>query len=159
MEGQVEDQAMDKQPKIMSRIEYEEWMAKQPKDLCAFCEWKKNQIVIYEGYKWLWVANLAPYWKIHTLLVPKRHFKEYGEMTNSEAVEFKQLIDKAIKKYETLGVERFVHFWRKRKNSFDPKTGKKKVDHFHVHLCDDFDGMWDPILDDKAKEWDVNIMR
>jgi diadenosine tetraphosphate (Ap4A) HIT family hydrolase len=145
--------------KLMSRKDYDRWIKTLPKDVCPFCQWQEYQIVLFEGYEWIWIANIAPYWKNHTLLVPKRHFTEYEEMTNSEAIEFKQLMDRAVKKYKSLGFKRFVHFWRKRLDNIDPKTGKLKVSHFHVHLCNDFDGLWDPILDTEARKWDIDMLK
>ena len=141
--------------KLLKRKDYEKWFAEIPADICTFCEWRKYQMVIKEGYEWVWIANIAPYWKRHTLLLPKRHFESYGDMSNGETIELRQILKFAMEKYEEAGYNRFIHFWRKR-----PMDNKqKKVKHFHIHLCDDYDGLWDNIVDKKAVEWDVDIFK
>lgn len=144
--------------KLMTRPEYDKWIKTIPPGVCVFCNWKKYQIVLKEGRYWVWIANIAPYWKRHTMLLPKRHFEDFGDINKHEFLELKKLIKKITDKYHRLGYTRFVYFWRKRDFSFDVKTGKKKFGHFHIHLCDDYDGLWDLILDKNAINWDFKKM-
>jgi len=149
--------------KLLSRKQYDKFMKTLPVGYCTFCNWKDYQIVLHEGYQWIWIANFAPYWKYHTMLVPKRHFEEFGEMTNSEAVEFKQLLKLAMDRYESKTlygengdeIKNYVYFWRRRGNHFDSISGTQRPSHFHVHFVPDKEHLWDPIVSNKAHEWNI----
>ena len=149
--------------KLLSRKQYDKWVAELPKDKCTFCEWKKYNVVLKEFDYWIWVANIAPYWYWHTMFVPKRHFVEFNEQSFQEAAELltvfdyakKKFVDAKLKRKDGKDVEKFVYFWRHRLNRYDPISGTVRPDHFHIHLAPDKDHLWDSTLDDDAYLCDV----
>lgn len=146
----------------MSRAEYDLWTKNIPKEKCMFCD-QNEQFILKEGYEWLWVANIAPYWYYHTMLIPKRHFVEYWDMTNDEAIELKQLSKYVINRYrqakllrsDNTEIKKYVFFWRLRDDRFDPISGNIRPDHFHLHIAPDKDHLWDPTLDENAYKVDI----
>jgi diadenosine tetraphosphate (Ap4A) HIT family hydrolase len=153
--------------KLLSRPEYDKFMQDLPDGKCTFCEWETYQIVLKEFDQWLWIANIAPYWKYHTMIMPKRHFEKYSDMTFMEAGELVKVIDYGEKKIldakllrdDGSLIEKVVYFWRHRFNRYDPISGTIRPSHFHLHLSPDKDRLWDSILDQSANSWDVNILK
>lgn len=47
---------------LLTREEYEKFLAQLPKGYCPFCDKDKHQIVLEEYKNWIWIAALAPYW-------------------------------------------------------------------------------------------------
>jgi hypothetical protein len=154
---------MDKQ---MTRSQYDKWLKKLDPHVCTFCDPKK-QIILKEFEFWYWVANLAPYWKYHTMIVPKRHFEKYSDMTMQEAGELvkvidygeKKIIDARIERDDGSLVKKVVYFWRFRLDRLDKVSGTVRPNHFHLHLAPDKDHLWDSILDDKATENDLELLK
>lgn len=152
---------MDKH--LMTRPEYDEFMKTLSADKCTFCEWEKYQVILKEFENWVWIANLAPYWKYHTMIMPKRHFEKYSDMTFLEAGELvkvidygeKRILDAKFERDDGSLVEKVVYFWRYRFNRFDSISGTVRPSHFHLHLCADKDHRWDSTLDDNAIDWDI----
>ena len=157
---------MDKQPEMMNRKDYDLWLRELHPHVCTFCDPTK-QIVIKEFDYWIWIANIAPYWKYHTMIVPKRHFEKFSDMTFLEAGELikvidygeKKMIDAKLKRDDGTLIEKVVYFWRFRLDRFDPLSGTVRPSHFHCHLCFDKDRLWDPIIDENAKDWDPDVFR
>lgn len=149
--------------KLLTRKQYDKYFKKIPDNVCTFCQWEKHQIILKEFEHWLWIANLAPYWRWHTMLIPKRHFVEYHEMTFLEAGELttailyanKRMLDAKLEREDGTLVEKIVHFWRYRANRFDPQSGTVRPNHFHLHITPDKDHLWDPILDESPTEVDI----
>jgi diadenosine tetraphosphate (Ap4A) HIT family hydrolase len=144
--------------KLLTREEYDKgFIPNIPPNVCTFCDWQKYQIVLKEFHYWVWIANLSPYWSWHTMIVPKRHFVEFHEMTFREAGEMvevvsyatKKMLDAELKREDGSGVKKIVYFWRFRADRFDPISGTVRPDHFHLHIVPDKDHLWDPILDKK----------
>lgn len=146
----------------MTRKQYDKWMKTLDPNICTFCDQKK-QIVLKEFEYWIWIANLAPYWKYHTMIVPKRHFEKYSDMTIQEAGELvtvidygeKKIIDAKIVRKDGTQVKKVVYFWRFRMDRLDKVSGTIRPSHFHIHLAPDKDHLWDPILDENASEVDI----
>lgn len=152
--------------KLLTRTEYDSFMKALPENKCTFCEWEKYQVILKEFENWVWIANLSPYWKFHTMIVSKRHFEKYSDMTFKEAGELVKVIDygekkildaKLVRDDGTL-IEKVVYFWRYRFNRFDPISGTIRPSHFHLHLCADKDHLWDGVLDQNATEWDYKVL-
>lgn len=149
--------------KLMSRPEYDKWMAKLPAGTCTFCNWKEYQIILKEFENWVWIANLAPYWYWHTMIMSKRHFVKFTDMSMRENAELPTILDYIEKKFvdaklvrsDGVDVEKFVFFWRFRLNRFDPISKTVRPDHFHLHIAPDKDHLWDSTLDLKAHTCDV----
>jgi len=153
--------------KLLTREEYDIWFKDIPENACTFCDWKKYQIVLKEFEHWIWIANIAPYWKWHTMIIPKRHFEKYADMTFMEAGELvsvidygeKKLLESNLKRSDGSKVEKVVYFWRFRFNRFDPVSGTVRPAHFHMHLTPDKDHLWDKILDKDAHTVNFNILK
>jgi diadenosine tetraphosphate (Ap4A) HIT family hydrolase len=98
------------------------------------------------------------------MFMPKRHFREYSEMSVCEAGELVEMYRIAIDKYRTSGLKRcdgkdvrkYVFFWRLRDDLYDPVSGNTRPDHFHIHLAPDKDHLWDPVIEEKAYTWEVS---
>jgi diadenosine tetraphosphate (Ap4A) HIT family hydrolase len=152
-----------KNRKLLSRADYEKFLEDVPSGTCTFCKWRKYQVILKEGYRWVWIANLSPYWNYHTMLIPKRHFVELGEMSDFETLEMKELLSLVTSKYRSANllredktkVEKFIYFWRKRDNTYDPVSNNFRPDHFHIHIAPDKDHLWDPVLDKNPYLCDV----
>ena len=147
---------------LLNREQYEGWLRNIPQGTCTFCD-KDYQVVLHEFDHWLWVANIAPYWYWHTMIIPKRHFVEFDEMSFKESSELptvlaytkKKFIDANLTRKEGDPVEKFVYFWRYRMNKIDKISGTVRPDHFHLHIAPDKDHLWDPTLDDDAYKCDI----
>ena len=132
-------------------------------DYCAFCDWRENQIVLKEGRGWLWIANCAPYWRYHTMFITKRHVKELSELSITEMGELIEFYAYAIERFrkaklsrpDGTEIKKYVFFWRLRDDLFDPISGNKRPDHFHIHLAPDKDHLWDPVIDKDASKVDI----
>jgi diadenosine tetraphosphate (Ap4A) HIT family hydrolase len=146
---------------LLSREDYEKWIADMPPATCPFCKWKKYQYVLYEGKHWIWIACRAPYWKYHTMFVPKRHFEEMNELTVVEMGELMDIYSIAVEKFRTLKLDlvhreisKFMFFWRLRDDPFEARNKSIRMVHFHMHLTPDREGLLDPILQKEACDWD-----
>lgn len=148
--------------KLLSRgREYNTWKSKLPKGVCTFCEWRKYQIPLKEFDNWVWVANIAPYWHWHTMLVSKRHLVEFGEINIEEMGELVKALKYVQNKYNKAhlkdkngkSIENFVYFWRFRKQLVI--DGEIKCLHFHLHFAPQIEHSWDPTLEKDAHLCDV----
>jgi len=153
--------------KKMTREDYDIWLKKLPPNVCTFCEWEKYQIVLKEFEHWVWIENIAPYWDYHTLIISKRHFEKYGDMTFKEAGELisvidygtKKIIDGKLKRKDGSLIEKVLYMWRDRFNRFDPISGTIRPAHFHLLLSPDRDHSFDPILDPEAHKCDMSKLK
>ena len=66
---------------------------KDPNNPCLFCSIRKNELA-YASY------DTYPVSLHHCLIIPKRHIKDYFELTDSEIVACNQLIKKVRKEIE-----------------------------------------------------------
>lgn len=147
----------------MTRKQYDKWLSKIPQGTCTFCTWEENQIILKEFENWVWIACIAPYWRWHTMIISKRHFVEFHEMTFREAGELveaisyatKTMLDAKLTREDGVEIKKVVYFWRFRADRFDPISKTVRPDHFHLHLTPDKDHLWDPILDKHPEKVDV----
>lgn len=147
--------------KLLSRKEYENFLKSLPKNICSFCENKKYQIILKEWKHWIWIVNLFPYWHYHTLLFPKRHIKEFSQLTIKEMEELKKITIFVIGKYKQKKLRlkngdklrKYVFFWRLREDNRDLISGNIRPNHFHIHIAPDKDHLWDPIIDSTANQF------
>ena len=70
---------------------------RDPNDPCLFCNikesgWADGNILAYASY------DTHPVSKLHCLIIPKRHVKDYFELTNDEVIACNELIKKVKKK-------------------------------------------------------------
>lgn len=157
---------MNNKVQLLDRKHYEKWLREMPSDYCPFCDWENNQILLYQTNNWLWIANRAPYWKYHTMLVTKNHYVEFDELEPGLLIELQIIYKKAIQKYRELYKDnvidihqRYLLFWRLRDNQLDLKSKIIKPNHFHLHLVPDKEHLFDKILDKDAEKTDISILR
>ena len=150
---------------LLKRDEYKNWLQSMPEDSCTLCDWNKYQYVLHNGTYWLWIACRAPYWPYHTMLTPKRHFKEVNEMKVVEMGELIEMYSIAVRKFRSLNltinekpVDRYIVFWRLRENLNESESNTRRLEHFHIHLVPDRAGMFDPVLDENACDWDPKAL-
>lgn len=152
--------------KLMSRPDYDKWVKTLSDSHCTFCDWKNYQVVLKEFEHWVWIYNLAPYWYWHTMIISKRHFSRFSDMTFKEVGELpsvidygeKKMLESKLKRPDGSLIEKVVYFWRFRFNRFDPISGTVRPDHFHIHLTGDKDRLWDPVVDPNAYKCDYKVL-
>ncbi|XVV02505.1 HIT family protein [Actinosynnema sp. CA-248983] len=146
----------------MTRVEYSDWLQTLGADDCALCNWQRYQIVLLSTDHWLWILNRAPYWRFHTMLIPKAHRIEMCELSVVEVGELFSIYGQAVAVLHHLQpllpeaerADRYIFFWRLRSEYRDRVSGEVKVSHFHLHLAPDQDKLFDPLLDDSAAKVD-----
>ncbi|HSQ98209.1 MAG TPA: HIT family protein, partial [Rickettsiales bacterium] len=75
-------------------------------DKCFFCKFEKgliNEEKILDGKLAYIIADGNPVTKYHSLIIPKRHFDSFFEITNEELLEINELIK--IRKDEILKLD------------------------------------------------------
>lgn len=152
--------------RLMTRAEYDKYLKEIPSGACTFCD-PKTQYILKEFNNWIWIANIAPYWRYHTMIIPRRHFEKFTDMTFIEAGELtsvvdygeKKIIDSRLLRKDGSLVEKVVYFWRHRVNNFDPQSKTYRPSHFHIHLSPDQDRLWDPIVDASANQVDMSVLK
>ena len=102
---------------------------RDPNDPCLFCNIKESGLadentLAYASY------DAYPVSKLHCLIIPKRHVKDYFELTNNEVIACNELIKK-IKK-EILLKDALVRGFNIGINI--GKTAGQSVLHCHIHL-------------------------
>lgn len=155
---------MSIEQKLLTRGEYEEWIRGMEPNYCAFCDWQKNQLLLVEGRAWLWIASRAPYWRYHTMLIPKRHIVEFNELTVIEMGEFVEMYESAVATLRSADlhnpdgspIKKYIFFWRLRDDPVDHLSGNLRPGHLHVHVTPDRDHLFDPLLDEEAVRTDFS---
>ena len=102
---------------------------RDPNNPCLFCSIKESGLadentLAYASY------DTYPVSEFHCLIIPKRHVKDYFELTNDEVIACNELIKK-IKK-EILLKDRSVKGFNIGSNI--GKTAGQSVLHCHIHL-------------------------
>jgi diadenosine tetraphosphate (Ap4A) HIT family hydrolase len=123
---------------------------------CAFCSMSAD-LGIGDYPLWKWVFAAFPYRKYHTLLVPKRHVENFGELDAAELAELSSLVTRlesgVVGEKPALGGH-LVFSWRHRV-AFDPS--KVSLKHLHLHAYPRPDGQGD--VDKEEGAWDVDVNR
>ena len=148
---------------LKSRHEYKKLSREEKHSKeCRLCKIKKQHVI--KSFKnWTWVFSEFPYYKYHTMLVPKSHILRFHQLNNDEILELLSIIKEIEFIYKKSGVigkkskygTQLLIFWRSRYWAPD----KKFVEHLHMHFCPEFGGAWDTILDDNAHEIDLKRIR
>ena len=102
---------------------------KDPNNPCLFCNIKESgltdeNVLAYASYDTYPVSNL------HCLIIPKRHIKDYFELTNDEVIACNDLIKKT--KDEILLKDPSVKGFNIGTNA--GKVAGQSVMHCHIHL-------------------------
>lgn len=101
-------------------------------DNCIFCKIVKGDIPstkVYEDDNMIIIKDLNPQAPVHLLLIPKEHYANIIEMTDSQA----QTLAKCLKKLSTLTDELGLQ------NGFrlvsnKGEDGCQSVGHLHIHI-------------------------
>jgi diadenosine tetraphosphate (Ap4A) HIT family hydrolase len=149
--------------RLLTRSEYEEYVKKLPPGQCSLCSIDK-QIPLGESTHWYWIANISPYWKWHTLLIPKEHVVDMDDLTREQFEDYQQFHRRIQKHLLGLNlihedgkpVDQFITMIRTR---FDDATNGStywKPNHLHVHIVPDKEGVGRFVIDDSAVDVDVS---
>lgn len=152
---------------LMSRDEYYDHLRCNDFGACAFCEWKKWQVVLDRTPNWIWIASLSPYFKYHTMFVPLRHIVDIDELTNAEFDELKIIKRRALDQYvkadlhhpDGQPVNMFSYEWRVRQGGIDKTFGVTKSVHLHLHMWPERDGLMSSITDPEAHMWNTDLLK
>jgi diadenosine tetraphosphate (Ap4A) HIT family hydrolase len=139
---------------LLMRDEYEDWLRRYPENFCPLCQWRIFQYVLFEGQYWLWIAAKSPYWKYHTIFIPKEHIRSLDQITVPAMGELIEIYKRAVEmiraempKMEAEGASDLLFFWRLRSGE------SARIEHFHMHLTPDPQKRLESIFDPKASEW------
>lgn len=149
---------------LISRKEYEEFVKTIPEGACLLCEPQK-QIVLGDSKHWIWIANISPYWKYHTMLVPKKHINYFSELNQEELLDFQKfhrqlcrhLLSLELTHSDGKKVNQFLTMFRESTDHNDPSY--YKTDHLHIHLVPDERGVDRFNIDPTAIDIDVEKLK
>ena len=102
---------------------------RDPNDPCLFCNIKESGLadentLTYASY------DTYPVSKLHCLIIPKRHVKDYFELTDEEVIACNEIIKKI--KYEIISKDASVRGFNIGTNV--GLTAGQSVMHCHIHL-------------------------
>ena len=102
---------------------------KDPNNPCLFCNIKKSEIV-HENHLAYVSYDSYPVTEYHCLIIPKRHIKDYFDLSNDELIACNDLIKKV--KNEIINKDQKI-------KGFNLGTNIRKVSgqsilHCHIHL-------------------------
>lgn len=113
-------------------MKYDDYLLKVLKDECPFCD-IKNEYVIERWKHFTVLLARAPYIKDHILIVPNRHLVRLSEITPKERWDLVLMIEKWMRKMETIHSEVNLLL---RDGVANWKVGKS-IDHLHFHIVPD----------------------
>jgi len=102
---------------------------KDPNNPCIFCNIKKSDLTDENELAYL-SYDSYPVTDLHCLIIPKRHVKNYFELTDEEIVACNKLIKKIKKEIENK--DSTVKGFNIGTNS--GKTAGQSIMHCHIHL-------------------------
>ena len=102
---------------------------KDPNNPCIFCNIKKSDLIDENELAYL-SYDSYPVTDLHCLIIPKRHVKNYFELTDEEIVACNKLIKKVKKEIENK--DPTVKGFNIGTNS--GKTAGQSIMHCHIHL-------------------------
>lgn len=105
---------------------------------CIFCKILNKEIpnhTVYEDDFVLAFLDIFPHAAGHTVVVPKKHFDTFLDMTKTESVNFLASVRKVMEKLNTfLKPDGFNVGWNER------PAGGQVVPHLHVHIFPRYKG-------------------
>ncbi|GAH50815.1 unnamed protein product [marine sediment metagenome] len=126
-------------------------------DKCIFCKIIEKSIpskVLFENDKNLAFLDIFPVSKGHTIVIPKKHYKNLEEIPNNELSELFEIVKKvSILIHKKLKVDGYNIL----QNNF--RAAGQVVNHFHVHIIprSNEDGKFKLFIPKKqAKEEELN---
>ena len=102
---------------------------KNPNNPCLFCKTKKSDFILENDLAYATI-DTYPVSKFHSLIIPKRHIKNYFELSIKEIIACNRLIKKLKKKIETK--DKSVKGFNIGTNS--GKVAGQSINHCHIHL-------------------------
>ena len=102
---------------------------KNPNNPCLFCKTKKMDFILENDLAYATI-DTYPVSKFHSLIIPKRHIKNYFELSTKEILACNRLIKKLKKKIETK--DKSVKGFNIGTNS--GKVAGQSINHCHIHL-------------------------
>lgn len=148
--------------KPLPRSEYEKRLSELA-GKCAFCKETPSGLLIKEYKYWSWQFSLFPYHRQHTLIILKAHRIQFGETTDEEALELRDIMKEVEHQYRKSGLvnkdsedrnQLFIG-WRSRAEN----ATKPEVAHLHLHVYPDFEGSLKDTLHDDAHLADTSKLR
>jgi diadenosine tetraphosphate (Ap4A) HIT family hydrolase len=148
--------------KLLSRIEYEGMIHTIPVKSCQFCN-LEGQLILGSSEQWLWVPALSPYWKYHTMFVPKEHIEDITELTASQFSDLqilyqrvkRHMISLKLKHDNGKSLDQFMLTVRIREENIPNGSNYIKPKHLHIHFCPDQEGVKRFNLDSTAINVDI----
>lgn len=148
--------------KPLPRSEYSKRSA-ELNGACAFCGEAPEGLLLDNFSHWIWQYSLFPYYRQHTLLIPKRHCIKFEDLTDEEVIELKTIMKEVEKRYRESGIihkdlpkrNHLFIGWRSRAEA----ASKPEVAHLHLHIHPDFEGSAEEIIDPDAYLEDINRLR
>lgn len=147
---------------MLPRKEYEDYIKTFPKEYCPFCDIQK-QIVLDESKFWFWIANISPYWRYHTLFVPKKCIKTLDQVSADEFLDYQEFHKKILKHILNLDlkhldgkpIDQFITMIRERIENIPNGSKYYKPNHLHIHFVPDREGVERFVLDKNAVDIDI----
>ena len=102
---------------------------KNPNNPCLFCKTKKKDFILENDLAYATI-DTYPVSKFHSLIIPKRHIKNYFELSTKEILACNRLIKILKKKIETK--DKSVKGFNIGTNS--GKVAGQSINHCHIHL-------------------------
>ena len=102
---------------------------KNPNNPCLFCKTKRKDFILENDLAYATI-DTYPVSKFHSLIIPKRHIKNYFELSTKEILACNRLIKKLKKKIETK--DKSVKGFNIGTNS--GKVAGQSINHCHIHL-------------------------
>ena len=152
--------------RLLSRQAYEELLSRTPPEQCLLCDIEK-QILLGTSTHWYWIACLSPYWRYHTLFIPKTHLETLYDVSSELFDDFKMLHEKAKRRVQSLALthsdgkpmDQFITMVRLREDGFEQGSTYKKPRHLHIHFAPDREGVERFVLDPTAVDVTVESLR
>lgn len=100
------------------------------------------------------------------MFIPKSHKVQMSELSVPEMGELFEVYERAVQVFRNLGTDlppedfngKFIFFWRFRDRLDGETTDQVKLSHFHLHLAPDRERMFDPILNERAVDYDYKAL-
>tara|TARA_B100000614_G_scaffold112771_1_gene101108 strand:- start:272 stop:670 length:399 start_codon:yes stop_codon:yes gene_type:complete len=102
---------------------------KNPNNPCLFCKTKRKDFILENDLAYATI-DTYPVSKFHSLIIPKRHIKNYFELSTKEILACNRLIKILKKKIETK--DKSVKGFNIGTNS--GKVAGQSINHCHIHL-------------------------
>lgn len=97
------------------------------------------------------------------MIVPKSHKIKFSDLTQAEILELPVIIKEIENQYKTQEIisekstygKQLLMCWRSRYWA----SHKKFLEHLHLHIFPEFENAWDSIIDNKASNIDISLLK